>query len=761
MAKASPPRSGKAALLPRTSFLARTLGIAALAILTGTGVWLGTQFDWNIREAMASARESWQQLTSPVRATPLFDGSRGITLDQARLQYRQSLQALAQGNAAQALEGFRAIEPVFPGLSAWILLHQAQALGLLGDESAAQERLRTVVARAPEASALHATALYALGQSRLRAHQDDEARRAFRKLTRRFAQSDVGIASLYYLGELAARDAAALGAMVPSGAMPVAQRAFWREYLDRSPEGRFAFEIATALRAQPDPPTPDDCRRIVRGLASHGPLSKDTQTLLACAPLKDVWQPMARAQAAWGDRTGAASTAIQGLALARDEATVSQGLDLLATILPPDDLTPVLAQVVARWPDTPPPGGDAVLWRLSQLDADRAAAYWQAILARYPQGDYAPESSWMLLRRLLRSGEGQAYLDQSARHMRLYPYAQSAAAVQFWRAKLLERRGATHDAITTYGDLLSTYPASYYAFRAHGRLRALKDGLADPRWQLHAGRPLPAASMALDPVRVLEAADAVNTMDPAQRDAAGELLAMGACEDLALLHAPLPASLSRPEPPPSRARLVLESACLRQAQDHASSIRVLRSGLDALARHGDQTALQPRASEMALLYPIHYAPFIAREAARQGVDPLLALSLMREESHFNDMAVSSSRALGLMQLMPATAQEVAGWEGIAGFQPMMLFDPAMNIRLGCRYLKYLSQTLNGQPMPMVGAYNGGPNAMKRWMAQSSALTNDPDQFVEDIPYDQTRDYIKKVFASYWNYRRVYEQAASP
>jgi soluble lytic murein transglycosylase len=70
-------------------------------------------------------------------------------------------------------------------------------------------------------------------------------------------------------------------------------------------------------------------------------------------------------------------------------------------------------------------------------------------------------------------------------------------------------------------------------------------------------------------------------------------------------------------------------------------------------------------------------------------------------------------------------------------------------------LGYLHETFNYNSMPAVGAYNGGPGAMKRWQQASSLAQSDPDMFVERIPYEQSRDYIKKVFGSWWNYHRLY------
>ncbi|MBK8189970.1 MAG: transglycosylase SLT domain-containing protein [Vampirovibrionales bacterium] len=732
--------------------MAKSLAGAALVAGVVALAWWGVQSGWNVSEAVESVIDGFQRATRTAqRDSRLFNPAQPLSLDAARALYRKSLSAQSQGDAKAALDGFNQLESALPALSPWILFHQAEALGAQGQEAAAQERLKDVIAQVP-ASPLHGAALYALGQSRLRARQEEAAREAFIKTRQQFGQSDYGIASLYYLGELAGRaasvEAAASGSPTPPRrVLPQAQLAFWREYLDKSPDGRFAFEIASTLQGALEAPAADDCRRISLGLASHGAFPKNAMRFFDCAPFQDIWLSQAMALRDAGEPTQSAETALRGLAVALDAEQRAKGVDLLVRLLPADQAAAALSKLRLQDAQKAPTaaGGDYVLWRLAELDSAGAPAYWQEILTRYPQGDYAPESGWRLMWRLIRSGQTQAYLAQSERHLQAYPHSQSAPQALFWRAKLLERRGARQDALNAYDSLLSAYPASYYAFRAYGRVLALRHGRPDPLWQTRPGRALPSAP---EP-----GSDAVSmdSVPESLRSAAGELMAIGACDDLALAQT----SSSQATASPSRAAILLKSACLHRAGDRAQGIRLLRENLDERARQGDRSAFDPSAAEMKLLYPLYFAPILEREARSNRIDPLLALSLTREESYFNEMAVSSSRALGLMQLMPATAGEVAGWLGVGGFQTMALFQPELNIRFGCRYLGHLDQTFPGQPMLMVGAYNGGPNAVKRWVSKSAVFARDPDQFVEEIPYDQTRLYIKKVFGAYWNYRRLY------
>ena len=122
---------------------------------------------------------------------------------------------------------------------------------------------------------------------------------------------------------------------------------------------------------------------------------------------------------------------------------------------------------------------------------------------------------------------------------------------------------------------------------------------------------------------------------------------------------------------------------------------------------------------------------------------------MREESYFNPNATSAVGARGLMQLMPATASEIYGNK----LQPEDLYKPLLNIQIGNSYYARLKNSLNGYDISAVAAYNGGIGSIKKW--QTSIVYNDTDEFVEQIPYAETKNYVKKVFRSYWNYLRIY------
>ena len=157
-----------------------------------------------------------------------------------------------------------------------------------------------------------------------------------------------------------------------------------------------------------------------------------------------------------------------------------------------------------------------------------------------------------------------------------------------------------------------------------------------------------------------------------------------------------------------------------------------------------------------LLYPVVYTDIVNRISADYNIDPLVILSVMREESRFNRKAISRSGALGLMQLMPFTEQRMAK---SLGYETESLSDDEimrhdLNITLGSYYLGQLISEFGSVPMA-VAAYNAGESAVRRWLEANQY--NEVDEFIEDIPYKETRLYVKKVLRSYFKYLDIYGQ----
>lgn len=162
--------------------------------------------------------------------------------------------------------------------------------------------------------------------------------------------------------------------------------------------------------------------------------------------------------------------------------------------------------------------------------------------------------------------------------------------------------------------------------------------------------------------------------------------------------------------------------------------------------------LAPR-EMMELLYPAPYTSVLNENAAPRGVDPRFVLSIMRQESRFRPDAKSVAAARGLMQFIPATAYKVATQLGKQDFRQDDLYNPPTAILFGSTYLSGLFKLFPNMPQAVAASYNGGEDNVARWIAR--AHSNDPDRYVPEIGFSQSKDYVYKVMCSYRVYQQLY------
>ena len=158
-------------------------------------------------------------------------------------------------------------------------------------------------------------------------------------------------------------------------------------------------------------------------------------------------------------------------------------------------------------------------------------------------------------------------------------------------------------------------------------------------------------------------------------------------------------------------------------------------------------ALLARGVLIYRIYPLEFEDNIARYSAEYELDSYLVCAVINAESNFNPDVESHKGAVGLMQIMPSTGEWVAGKIGIENYSESMLTDPDTNIRIGCWYLHYLDGLFDGNGDYVIAAYNAGQGNVQQWIESDAAL--------EDIPYPETENYLKKVKTFYEIYQGLY------
>ncbi len=401
-------------------------------------------------------------------------------------------------------------------------------------------------------------------------------------------------------------------------------------------------------------------------------------------------------------------------------------------------------QLVGREPQTPWNAKALVALGLlyeAQQDSERAIDAYTELVTRFPTADRADEMAWRIgWLHYARGLFGVAARDFGTAAER-FPQSMFVSNGVYWQAKALEKNGGSSPANTLYQRVAREYPYTYYGIRAEEVLLARVSSGSPPGNGISAVAPLAPAELAKQLTLELMLSPAATF----HRVRVDELLALrfveDAKEEVAQLAKDLGESLSEQM---LLGRLYLSAGLPLQA------MRALSASLSAV-KPSDRVSLP--LDFWTLLFPQRYWEEVADAARQSRLDPLLILGVIRQESAFNPLAVSRSDARGLMQLLPSTGREVFQRLGLGSFQEDALFDPRVNVRLGAQYLGRMADAHRGNLILALAAYNAGPSRVKRWLQELSIA--DWDEFIEGLPFEETRGYIKNVLRNYGVYRKLY------
>ena len=342
-------------------------------------------------------------------------------------------------------------------------------------------------------------------------------------------------------------------------------------------------------------------------------------------------------------------------------------------------------------------------------EPEEADRLYRLVIEKHPRRKEARESAWNLgwmhYRKKEYAEAVEAFSD------RAWANGKDRERFLYWYARAAERAGDKPGALFALGELAESPKITYYS--ALAKLRLGEKLLPSPP---------PAAAWSGNPFG----------KNPALKKFL--FFAKAGIYDLALREA----ELLRPQAKTAAQRLYLASLYL-QAHDYKTSIS-LANGVRS-----------PEALRLA--FPKGFEEQVRFFSRKYSLDEFLVYSVIREESHFDKEAVSVSDARGLMQLLPSTALETAPKAGLSNFQASQLFSPDINLELGCYYLSWLLEIFGGNFALSLAGYNGGPTIAKTWYEKNGTL--DVDEFIEEIPFEQSRNYAKKIIRSYVAYEAVY------
>jgi soluble lytic murein transglycosylase len=369
-----------------------------------------------------------------------------------------------------------------------------------------------------------------------------------------------------------------------------------------------------------------------------------------------------------------------------------------------------------------------------QNDDAEADRVFRELYRRFPQGRHAERAAWKIGWWAYKNGEVAETVRVFEEAAAAFPRADLRPAWIYWSARAHDGLGNTEQANSRYRLTATDYLNSYYGRLAARTLAERKLAPVTPRVSASgvAGEGTDLATDAL--IRQLVS---LELYDDANRELQYAQRAWG-------------------DSPAIQATL----AWIRHQQglDASSSTRFerLRGAINQMKRAYPQYIAAGGedlpAEMLRVLFPLDYWPLIKKYSDAHGLDPYMIAALMAQESTFTADIRSAANAYGLMQIIPGTGRRYARTLGIPRFTAATLTQPETNIRIGTAYFKDLVDRFGGAHYALA-SYNAGENRIARWISERPGVKQ--DEFIDDIPFPETQNYVKKILGTAEDYRRLY------
>ncbi|QIR37404.1 transglycosylase SLT domain-containing protein [Tolypothrix sp. PCC 7910] len=696
------------------AFLAGAM-VSAPQIGKSLGQWLkyGNEKTEQISEA-SKAKSAVYPLVSkslPERAAKLAEiAENSRSPDRERARYLLASDYIERTQGKKALVLLQGLEKEYPILAPYILLKQAQAQDLLGEDGKASDLRQKVLKQYPKTAAA-VKAIYLIAQPK----QQDIAIAQFPthpltwEIIRKRLEANPNQPQLQLkLAQYAADQPGTVGVLDDLAKESTLKPEDW-EIIGTAYWTNNQFEQAAKAYAKA-PKTPRSLYRAGRGLQVAGK-EKDK----AIATYKQLVQQFPAAPES-------------GTALLRLAEMAKNSKDAL----------PYLDQAIAKFPNV---ASQAVVEKAkiyqTLKDNKSAAQAWQLLIGKYANSDEAAEYRWKIAQEKANAKDYVGAWQWAEPIPTNNPTSILAPRAGFWVGKWANQLGKQQEAKTAYEYVISKFPYSYYAWRSAAVLglnvgnfntvRQMQPEVVPPQ------RPVP----------------------PAGSDTFKELYLLGQDRDAWLQWETEFVNKDQPTVAEQFTEGLMQ---LARGEN--------KLGIDTISKLEDREIPEEKAEYQTLSqqitywqarYPFPYVQEIEKWSKERQINPLLVTALIRQESRFEANAKSVANAMGLMQVLPSTAQWIAPQIKVDS-KTLKLEDPNDNIMLGTWYLDHTHQQYSNNSLLAIASYNAGPGNVAKWL--QTLPTQDPDEFVEKIPFDETRNYVRQVLGNYWNYLRLYNPEVS-
>jgi soluble lytic murein transglycosylase len=628
--------------------------------------------------------------------------------DQNRARYLLASDLIEKEQAKPALELLERLEKDYPLLAPYVLLKQAQAQDILGQEGKASDlRQRVVREYAKEPAA--AKALYLIGQSE---HQDRAIAEfpsnplTWEIIRQRLEENPNQPQLQLILAKYAYDQPGIVPVLDRLAKEPTLKPEEWdiigTAYWENSEFTKAALAYGKATR------TPRNLYRVARGMQVGGKRPEALATY---------------------------QQQVKEFPEAPETATALMRLAEMASVR--KDALPYLNQVISKFPDK---AGTALVEKIKILQAQDPKAASEALkllLSKHGNSEEAAQYRWKTALQKAKAKDYQAAWQWAEPIPKNNPTSILAPRASFWVGKWATKLGKNQEAKQAYEYTISNFPHSYYSWRSAATL-GLNVGNFNTVRQMNPDvvpfqRPLPTAGS----------------------ETFKELYLLGQDRDAWLQWQ----TEFQNKMQPTVAEQFTEGL-MRLAKGE----NII--GIDKISKLEDREKPQEQAEFQALSkkisywqarYPFPYLKEIEKWSEKRQLNPLLVTALMRQESQFEPKIRSTAGAVGLMQVMPDTAKWIAPQIKLDS-KKINLENPNDNIMLGTWYLDHTHEQYGNSSLLAIASYNAGPGNVSKWL--QTLPKEDPDEFVESIPFDETKNYVRQVMGNYWNYLRLYNPEIS-
>ena len=637
--------------------------------------------------------------------------------------YRQGLEYFNKKDFENAYFNFSNVSKT-SALYEIALLRQAMSADELNDSQTAEKKYRMFIEKYPESMFIQ-KAYYSLAQNSFRQKDYVRAEKAFNDIRKIFKDSEYSTASGYYLGMIYSEKAKEEKDEKNILDKKEKAKTFFDEYLEQSPDGRLSINCTDAIMSLEIPLNQKDYYLIGRTYYKNG-LIKQAYECLNNSYMASSWGYLSLIYTQKGDYE-------------KSREIFENNYPKYFKNLDDDLLQKVIENYVQIYPQgikagwykaleiavsSKAKGEDFILYRLTKLENEQVKNnLYERIYTKFPTGKYASDALSNLFWEAYKTHQNKKAFILGQTHIKTYPNTVSAPFVMFWTAKLAEKTVSRNEAKGLYQKIITKYPDSYYAYRASKHI----SNSHNPNWNTKYSQRLP------EKRQTIAFPFSHTNISEDNEKLINTILKLNDYKLLGEI---------------DKENKAVQSWINYKEENYSTAALLARNVLE-------ESEIRPDFSDSLykLAYQLHYQEIINENAKEFILDPYLVTALIREESYFNPKAQSVAGARGLMQLMPSTASYIAAKNAIIYTGATSLFSPETNINLGCAYLDYAKTKLHENDMLAIASYNGGPNAVRSW--KDNLTYKNFDEFVENIPYPETRDYVKKVYRSYWVYINVY------